>query len=47
VNNHYRFYLGVDNLFDRKPPLDLLGTETASPYSGIGRFFYGGAQVDF
>jgi outer membrane receptor protein involved in Fe transport len=47
VNNKYRFYLGVDNIFDRKPPLDLLGTEGGSPYSSIGRFFYGGAQVDF
>jgi outer membrane receptor protein involved in Fe transport len=47
VNNKYRFYLGVDNIFNRKPPLDLLGTEAGSPYSSIGRFFYGGAQVDF
>ncbi|HEX4736474.1 MAG TPA: TonB-dependent receptor [Allosphingosinicella sp.] len=47
VNNRYRFYLGVDNLFDRKPPLDLLGNEGGDPFSSVGRYFYGGAQVDF
>ncbi|HEY1605539.1 MAG TPA: TonB-dependent receptor [Allosphingosinicella sp.] len=47
VNSHFRFYLGVDNLFDRLPPYNTLGTANASPFSDIGRFFYGGAQVDF
>jgi outer membrane receptor protein involved in Fe transport len=47
VNNKFRWYLGVDNIFDRKPPLDLLGTEGGSPYSSIGRYFYSGLQVDF
>lgn len=47
VNDKYRFYLGVDNIFDRMPPLDLLGTEGGSPFSSIGRYFYAGAQVDF
>jgi outer membrane receptor protein involved in Fe transport len=47
VNNKFRWYLGVDNLFDRMPPLGLLGTEAGSPYSSIGRFFYSGVQVDF
>jgi outer membrane receptor protein involved in Fe transport len=47
VNNRFRFYMGVDNLFDKLPPLGLLGSEAGDPFSAIGRFFYGGAQVDF
>jgi outer membrane receptor protein involved in Fe transport len=52
VNSHFRFYMGVDNLFDRLPPYNNLGTANTaingiSPFSDIGRYFYGGAQVDF
>ncbi|HEX5184159.1 MAG TPA: TonB-dependent receptor [Allosphingosinicella sp.] len=52
VNSHFRFYMGVDNLFDRLPPYKNLGTAAngingISPWSDIGRYFYGGAQVDF
>jgi outer membrane receptor protein involved in Fe transport len=47
VNNKFRWYLGVDNIFDRKPPLGLLGTGGGEPYSSIGRYFYSGLQVDF
>ncbi|HEY1605540.1 MAG TPA: TonB-dependent receptor [Allosphingosinicella sp.] len=52
VNSHFRFYMGVDNLFDRLPPYNTLGTASTgiggiSAYSDIGRYFYGGAQVDF
>jgi outer membrane receptor protein involved in Fe transport len=48
VDKHFRFYLGVNNIFDRLPPLGLTGTGAGSSiYSDIGRFFYGGAQVDF
>jgi outer membrane receptor protein involved in Fe transport len=47
VNNKFRFYLGVDNLTDKLPPLGLLGTEGGDPFSSIGRFYYSGAQVDF
>ncbi|HEX5182745.1 MAG TPA: TonB-dependent receptor [Allosphingosinicella sp.] len=52
VNSHFRFYLGVDNLFDRMPPYNTLGTSSTgiggiSEWSDIGRYFYGGAQVDF
>jgi outer membrane receptor protein involved in Fe transport len=44
--NKYRFYVGVDNAFDRLPPLDLLGTESGAP-SPVGRFLYAGATVTF
>ena len=53
VNNRYRFYLGVDNIFDRQPPYKTLGTALnaatggISPWSDIGRYYYGGMQVDF
>ena len=42
----YRFYVGVDNAFDRLPPLDLLGTESGAT-DPVGRFFYAGATIDF
>jgi outer membrane receptor protein involved in Fe transport len=42
----YRLYVGVDNAFDRLPPLDLLGTESGGP-SPVGRFFYAGATLNF
>ncbi|MES2326632.1 MAG: TonB-dependent receptor [Pseudomonadota bacterium] len=37
----YGLYVGVDNLFDQLPPLDLLGVESGAP-SPVGRFFYAG-----
>jgi outer membrane receptor protein involved in Fe transport len=42
-------YVGVDNIFDQLPPLDLiLGNEAGSGiYTNTGRFFYGGVQVKF
>jgi outer membrane receptor protein involved in Fe transport len=42
-------YAGVDNIFDRLPPLDLLLGDGAGSaiYSNTGRFFYGGVQVKF
>lgn len=44
---HYQFYLGVDNVFNRMPPLGLTGAGGGSGlYSNIGRFFYAGAVVD-
>jgi outer membrane receptor protein involved in Fe transport len=43
----FRFYVGVDNAFDKLPPLDLLGNEAGVPYSPVGRFFYAGAEVKF
>lgn len=42
-------YMGVDNIFDQLPPLDLiLGDGAGSAiYTNTGRFFYGGVQVKF
>ena len=47
-NNRFRFYVGVDNVFDRLPPLDLTGTGGGSgTYPVTGRFFYAGARTSF
>jgi outer membrane receptor protein involved in Fe transport len=46
--NRYNFYVGIDNLFNRMPPLGLTGAgEGSGIYSSIGRFFYAGAVIDF
>ena len=53
--NQKVFYIGVDNLFDRKPPFlpngltsaGLIGGETAQEYDTIGRFIYAGVNVKF
>ncbi|HEX4736102.1 MAG TPA: TonB-dependent receptor [Allosphingosinicella sp.] len=48
VDNRFRFYLGVDNAFDKQPPFGLTGTGAGGAiYSNIGRYFYSGVQVDF
>jgi outer membrane receptor protein involved in Fe transport len=47
VSSKYRFYLGVDNAFNKLPPFDLLGNEAGDPFSPVGRFFYAGAEVKF
>ena len=46
-NADYKFYIGVDNAFDKLPPYDLLGTEAGSPFEPIGRFFYAGFESNF
>jgi len=46
ANDKFRFYMGVDNAFDRLPPFDLLGVESGS-ISPVGRFFYAGAVANF
>lgn len=47
LKKKYEFYLGVDNLFDKQPPLRLTGAgEGSGIYNGIGRFFYAGFTVD-
>ena len=43
----YNFYIGIDNLMDKKPPFGLLGTAGGDPYDTIGRFFYAGFNADF
>jgi outer membrane receptor protein involved in Fe transport len=45
--NKYNFYVGVDNIFNRLPPLGLTGVGAGSGiYSDIGRFVYAGAVLD-
>ena len=41
----YNFYVGADNIFDKKPPLGLLGTAGGDPYDTYGRFLYAGATI--
>lgn len=46
----FRFYVGVDNVFDRLPPdiSGLFGTGAGGAiYSPLGRFFYAGATARF
>ncbi|MFM5918475.1 MAG: TonB-dependent receptor domain-containing protein [Novosphingobium sp.] len=46
-NNKYNFYIGVDNLMDKKPPYGLLGTAGGDPYDTIGRFMYAGFKASW
>lgn len=44
----FRFYVGVDNVFDRLPPFGLDSTtEGSAIFDNIGRFLYAGARVNF
>jgi outer membrane receptor protein involved in Fe transport len=44
----FRFYAGVDNVFDRLPPFGLTGTGVGSGiYPVQGRYFYSGVRLDF
>jgi outer membrane receptor protein involved in Fe transport len=55
AEQQYGIYLGVDNVFNKKPPVinqlmasHITGTETAADtYDPIGRFIYGGVQLKF
>jgi len=44
---HFKFYLGVNNLTDKLPPYDLLGTENGDPFNPLGRSFYAGVELKF
>jgi outer membrane receptor protein involved in Fe transport len=54
-DDKYGVYFGVDNVFDKKPPLveqnfasNITGTETAAEsYDPIGRFMYVGLEFKF
>ncbi len=54
-NRRFEFYVGVDNVLDKKPPFipapfipNITGTETAADvYDPFGRRFYAGAQIRF
>jgi outer membrane receptor protein involved in Fe transport len=45
ANDQFTFYLGVDNLFDTKPPLGELGTAGGSAFDAIGRYYYAGVKI--
>ena len=46
VNEQFTFYGGVDNAFDRLPPLGLDGTGYGSGiYDNVGRYLYAGVRV--
>lgn len=46
--NQFRFYVGVDNVFDRLPPLGATGFgEATAIFGNVGRYFYAGAEVNF
>ncbi len=48
VNEKFRFYAGMDNVFDRQPPYDLTGTTGAQGiYENVGRFMYAGFEAKF
>ncbi|MDC8754747.1 TonB-dependent receptor [Erythrobacter sp. sf7] len=48
VDDRFTFFAGVDNLFDRLPPLDLLGDGAGSAiFPNMGRYFYAGFQTSF
>ena len=54
-DEQYSFYVGVENAFDRSPPIlpagqaasGLDGVETSQEYDTIGRYFYAGVQFKF
>jgi len=48
INDAHSVFVGVDNLFDRLPPLDLLGDGAGSAiFPNMGRFFYAGFTASF
>lgn len=48
ASKKYNFYVGVDDLFNTKPPLGTTGAGFGSAiYNNVGRFFYAGIQAKF
>ncbi|MFL6845582.1 MAG: TonB-dependent receptor domain-containing protein, partial [Allosphingosinicella sp.] len=48
ATDRFNFYLGIDNVLDRKPPLGLTGIGGGSAIFDVrGRFFYGGVVAKF
>src|SRR3546814_3787764 len=45
IDNKFDFYIGIDNAFDKQPPLGLLGTAAGDPYDTFGRYFYAGLKA--
>ncbi len=48
VTPRFNFYVGIDNVTNRKPPLGATGIGSGTGiYENIGRFFYGGVVAKF
>lgn len=48
VNDDFNFYLGMDNVFDRKPPFGLTGVGAGSGiYDNRGQYVYAGVVAKF
>lgn len=45
-DERFGFYVGIDNMFDNKPPFGQLGTAGGDPYDTFGRYFYAGLNID-
>jgi outer membrane receptor protein involved in Fe transport len=43
----YNFYIGIDNVMDKKPPFGLLGVAGGDPYDTYGRMMYAGFKANF
>ena len=46
-DNKFNFYVGIDNVMDKKPPFGLLGTAGGDPYDTYGRFLYAGFKANW
>ena len=47
ADNKFNFYIGIDNLMDKKPPFGLLGVAGGDPYDTYGRFLYAGFKANW
>lgn len=47
VDKKFNFYFGIDNVFDKLPPLGLLGTAGGDPFDSFGRYFYAGIKANW
>ena len=46
-DNKFNFYIGIDNVMDKKPPFGLLGIAGGDPYDTYGRFLYAGFKANW
>ncbi|WP_313911103.1 hypothetical protein [Sphingopyxis sp. SE2] len=47
IDKKFNFYVGIDNVFDKLPPLGLLGTAGGDPFDSFGRYFYAGIKASW
>lgn len=48
VSKNYKFYIGMDNVFDVLPPYGLLGNGAGDAiYDNVGRYMYAGFRANF